>query len=96
MSLQILSWNVRGLCSSNRRLIVKKMIQLVKASIIMLQETKMMQFSSYDIAQICGHTDYGWTYQQSMGNSGGILILWNKSFLDVYDSLIGDYTLSIS
>ncbi|XP_026383279.1 uncharacterized protein LOC113278735 [Papaver somniferum] len=95
MSLKILSWNVRGLCSNDRRLIVKKMIGLLQAPIVILQETKMMRCSDHDIQQICGHSNFGWTFQQSVGNSGGMIILWDKYFLEVKESLVGDYSLSI-
>ncbi|XP_026450908.1 uncharacterized protein LOC113351051 [Papaver somniferum] len=95
MSLKILSWNVRGLCSNDRRLIVKKMIGLLQAPIVILQETKMMRCSDHDIQQICGHSNFGWTFQQSVGNSGGMIILWDKDFLEVKESLVGDYSLSI-
>ncbi|XP_026431404.1 uncharacterized protein LOC113328537 [Papaver somniferum] len=55
----------------------------------------MMHFSSWDIKQICGHKNVGWTLQQSVGNSGGMLILWDRDFVEVTDSLVGDYTLSM-
>lgn len=95
MNLKILIWNVRGLNSNRRRTVVHKFMQMIRAPIIILQETKMMQYSSWDIKQICGYKNVGWTLQQSVGNSGGMLILWDRDFLEVSDSLVGDYTLSI-
>ncbi|XP_026405470.1 uncharacterized protein LOC113300482 [Papaver somniferum] len=71
------------------------MIQLIRAPIIILQETKMMHCSSWDIKQICGYKNIGWTIQHSVGKSGGMLILWDRDFVEVGDSLVGDYTLSI-
>ncbi|XP_026451352.1 uncharacterized protein LOC113351613 [Papaver somniferum] len=82
--------------AETRRTIVKKVIQLYKVPIILLQETKMMHCSDYDIYQICGSKNYGWTFQQSMGNSGGMIILWNKYLLDVFDCLVGDYSISVA
>ncbi|XP_026458552.1 uncharacterized protein LOC113359076 [Papaver somniferum] len=55
----------------------------------------MMHCSSLDIKQIFGYKNVGWTLQQSVGSSGGILILWDNDFLEVSDSLAGDYTLSM-
>ncbi|XP_026444360.1 uncharacterized protein LOC113344647 [Papaver somniferum] len=72
------------------------MIQLFKSPIIMLQETKMMQCTQFDIKQICGYSNVGWTFQQSVGSSGGMLIIWDKYFVEINDSLVGDYTLSVS
>ncbi|XP_026416134.1 uncharacterized protein LOC113311518 [Papaver somniferum] len=94
--MQILSWNVRGLCSRDRRVVVKKVIQLYKAHIIILQETKMMHCTDFDIQQLCGSNNFRWTFQQSVGSSGRMIILWNKDILVVNDSLVGDYTLSIA
>lgn len=75
---------------------VRKIIELTEPLIITLQETKMVHFSYYDIKQICVHSDYGWTYLQSFGNFGGIIILWDKNIIDFDDSLVGDYTISIA
>ncbi|XP_026405612.1 uncharacterized protein LOC113300621 [Papaver somniferum] len=95
MSLKILTWNVRGLNSNSRRTLVHKMIQMIKALIIILKETKMMQCSSWDIKQICGYKNVGWTLQQSIGSTGGMLTLWDRDLVEVSDSLVGNYTLSI-
>ncbi|XP_026436394.1 uncharacterized protein LOC113334324, partial [Papaver somniferum] len=99
MSIEVISSPTsrtkRGLNSNRRRTVVHKFLQMIRAPIIILQETKMMQCSSWDIKQICGSKNVGWTLQQSVGNSGGMLILWDRDFLEVSDSLVGDYTLSI-
>ncbi|XP_026438856.1 uncharacterized protein LOC113337381 [Papaver somniferum] len=55
----------------------------------------MMRYSSWDIKQICGYKNVGWTLQQSFGSSGGMLILWDRDFVEVCGSLVGEYTLSI-
>ncbi|XP_026451679.1 uncharacterized protein LOC113352009 [Papaver somniferum] len=55
----------------------------------------MMQCSYWDIKQICGYKNVGWTLQQSVGSSGGMLILWDRDLVEVTDSLVGEYTLSI-
>ncbi|XP_026396743.1 uncharacterized protein LOC113291422 [Papaver somniferum] len=64
--------------------------------IIILQETKMMQCTSFDVMQICGNSKFGWTFLQFVGSSEGMLIHWYNDFLEVTDSLVGDYTLPIS
>ncbi|XP_026440567.1 uncharacterized protein LOC113339529 [Papaver somniferum] len=56
----------------------------------------MMNCSDFDVYQICGNRNFGWTYQQSVGSSGGMIILWNKDQFEVADSLVGDYSLSIA
>lgn len=95
MSLKILTWNVRGLNSSSRRTVVHKLLQMIQAPIIILQETKMTHCTSWDISQICGYKNMGWTMQQYAGRSGGMLILWEKNIVDISDSIVADYTLSV-
>ncbi|XP_026450589.1 uncharacterized protein LOC113350671 [Papaver somniferum] len=56
----------------------------------------MMQCTQLDISQICGYNNVGWTFQQSVGSSGGMIILWDKNFMEVNDALTGEYTLSVS
>ncbi|XP_026431387.1 uncharacterized protein LOC113328521 [Papaver somniferum] len=56
----------------------------------------MMQCTQLDISQICGYNNVGWTFQQSVGSSGGMIILWDKKFMEVNDALTGEYILSVS
>lgn len=46
MSLKILTWNVRGLNLCSRRMVVHKMIQMIRAPIVILQETKMARLGT--------------------------------------------------
>ncbi|XP_026429796.1 uncharacterized protein LOC113326248 [Papaver somniferum] len=55
----------------------------------------MMHCSSWDIKHICGYKNVGWTSQQSVGSSGGMLTIWDRDYVEVSDSLVGDYSLSI-
>ncbi|XP_026450819.1 uncharacterized protein LOC113350934 [Papaver somniferum] len=95
MGLKILTWDVRDLNSSSRRTVVHKMLQFIRPPISMIQETKLMHCTSRDIKQICGYKNVGWTLQQSVGSKGGMLILWDRDLVEVSDSLVAEYTLSV-
>ncbi|XP_026420528.1 uncharacterized protein LOC113316580 [Papaver somniferum] len=56
----------------------------------------MLNCSLFDIKKICGYQNLSWTFQQSFGSSGVMITIWDKDFVEVIDSLVGDYTLSIS
>ena len=38
--MKIISWNVRGLGSSNKRRVIKDFLRLEKSDVVMIQETK--------------------------------------------------------
>lgn len=95
MSTTIMSWNTRGLCSSSKRSAVKQVLHLHKPSIVVLQESKISTCTNVDIAEICGSRSMGWTFQPSVGASGGIIIIWNPIVIKVISSLEGEYSLSV-
>ncbi|XP_026419559.1 uncharacterized protein LOC113315502 [Papaver somniferum] len=95
MSTTIFSWNVRGLRSRAKRAAVQQVIRMHNPTIIILQESKMPVVTNSDIADICGSRSMGWTYQPSHGASGGIIIIWKPSLVEVLSSLEGEFTLSI-
>ncbi|XP_026429782.1 uncharacterized protein LOC113326232 [Papaver somniferum] len=55
----------------------------------------MTHCTSWDIRKICGYKNVGWTMQQSVGSSGGMLILWDKDMVTITDSLVAEYTISV-
>ncbi|XP_026438519.1 uncharacterized protein LOC113337042 [Papaver somniferum] len=81
-----MSWNVWGLCSPKKRTAVKQVLQLHKPSIVILPESKIPTCTNSDI---CGSRSMGWTFQPSIGASGGIIIIWNPSIIEVISSLEG-------
>ncbi|XP_026451287.1 uncharacterized protein LOC113351538 [Papaver somniferum] len=95
MDLKIVYWNIRGLNDLNRRDIVKKKIKDWKPSIVLLQETKIQLCNDLIAWQCWGKRDIMWLYSHSQGSSGGILCLWDSSKIQVIDSLIGPYSITL-
>lgn len=74
----ILSWNVRGLGSSNRRVVVKRVIRQSRASLVLIQETKITSLDDDLVRQTTGSRFFNWLGLNAVGSSGGILLLWDS------------------
>ncbi len=94
MNLKIVSWNVRGLNDSDKRLRVRNLIRLWKADLICLQETKMGYFDRKLIKSLWGSPHVDWISLGSNGASGGILLMWDKKVLEKIDEVHGYFSLS--
>ena len=94
MNLKIVSWNVRGLNDSDKRLRVRNLIRLWKADLICLQETKMGYFDRKLIRSLWGSPHVDWISLGSNGASGGILLMWDKRVLEKINEVHGYFSLS--
>jgi exonuclease III len=54
--MKIISWNCRGLGSNHKKEEIKKLLQVEKPSILMLQETKMREQETLKDLQKIGTT----------------------------------------
>lgn len=64
-----------GLGSSNRRAVVKKVIRQCRASIILIQETKICSLNDDLTRQTIGSRFFKWVGLSAVGSSAGILLL---------------------
>jgi exonuclease III len=94
MSVQILSWNVRGLHDPGKRLRIKHMLKIWRPDIICLQETKLELISTAIVRSLwrCHHVD--WMFLGSNGASGGILLMWDKRLVEKIEDAVGIYSVS--
>jgi exonuclease III len=94
MSVQILTWNVRGLNDPGKRLRIKHMLKLWKPDIICLQETKLELITNAIVRSLwrCHHVD--WMFLGSNGASGGILLMWDKRCVEKLKDAVGIYSVS--
>lgn len=72
MNLSLLNWNIRGMNSSKKKQILHDLIDLEKIDVIMIQETKMENFSTRQLRKISHRFDL-WHWVPAIGRSGGIL-----------------------
>lgn len=60
-----------------------------------LQETKLQQCNDLLVWQCCSNKDVKWLDSPSQGSYGGILCMWDSSKVEVLDSLIGTYSITL-
>lgn len=83
-----LSWNIRGLGARVKRSALRKLINMHDPHFIAIQESKLEEVSSKLIRTVWKGCDIDWIFSPSVGNSGGIISLWSKSYLNVSTSHI--------
>lgn len=74
--MRIISWNVRGLNTPNKRRLIKSQMDLIKCDIFMLQEIKL----SKEFADLVFSSWRRWNFLSSPAcdASGGLALLWNN------------------
>lgn len=95
MKMSILSWNVRGLSSRDRRLRVKQMCKNWKVDVLVLQETKMEVFELKDVKEVWGRRNWGFIHKPTINRGGGILVAWDKGVISIQQSKIDGFSISI-
>ncbi|XP_058104713.1 uncharacterized protein LOC131248452 [Magnolia sinica] len=79
----VLSWNVRGLGSRQKRSLIKGSIRRKQPDVLCLQETKVPKFSKQLLDSLWGDQDADFVSLDASGSSGGILIAWKSSKWDL-------------
>jgi exonuclease III len=92
--MNILNCNVRGLGKSKRRRLVKDILSTHNIDIISLQETKKEEFKNRTLKNLSINITK-WLVLPSQGRSGGILLGINKGKLEILDSWILSFSISI-
>lgn len=89
--MSILSWNIRGLTAQVKRSATRKMILSHDPNFVFIQETKMEDISLKIIRTIWKSDDVDWLCCPSVGNSGGLLSMWNNSTFKIKSSVINQH-----
>jgi hypothetical protein len=95
MNLNLISWNVRGLNDGAKRTRVCNLLQLWKADVVCLQETKLTAITQSLVRSLwrCRYVD--WINLDSVGASGGIILMWDKRVVERTDEAVGRFSLSV-
>jgi exonuclease III len=72
-------WNIRGINSQDRWDDIANKISESKCNIICMQETKRETFDSNYLKILCPRRLNQFIYSHSVGNSGGLITIWNGS-----------------
>ncbi|GJS45517.1 RNA-directed DNA polymerase, eukaryota [Tanacetum coccineum] len=75
--IEIISINVRGIGESDKKGWIKSIIMIEQPDVIGMQETKSGSVDDYWINDWWGGKDYGYAQLPAIGNSGGIILVWD-------------------
>jgi exonuclease III len=92
--MNILSWNVRGLGKPKRRRLVKEIIFTHHIDIVSIQETKKSEFKERTLRNLSNILTK-WVILPADGNSGGILVGINENKIELIQSWIFNYSITI-
>ena len=94
MNLNILSWNGRGLNDSAKRARICNLLSIWKTDIVCLQETKLTAVSQTLVRSLwrCRYVD--WISLDSVGASGGIILMWDRRIVQCIEEATGTYSIS--
>ena len=76
--MMILSWNVRGSGSLEKRRGIKTLICSVRPDIVVLQEVRRSKVDRSFVGSIWSSRFKEWIYLPALGSAGGILVVWDS------------------
>ncbi|XP_058727061.1 uncharacterized protein LOC131598480 [Vicia villosa] len=94
--MNIVSYNIRGVGSPLKRKLLSSLIRKESFDFCLLQETKLTHCSDRIIFELWGGTDVEWYFKASVGNSGGLIILWKKGVFYPHFSFEGEGFVGVS
>ncbi|GJV31491.1 RNA-directed DNA polymerase, eukaryota [Tanacetum coccineum] len=74
-----MSLNVQGLAQKAKKDWVKELCDKNKVNFIGLQETKMWSIDLSNVRSCWGNSNFDYVHSDSVGNSGGILCIWDPN-----------------
>ena len=88
-------WNVRGLRGDGKLSMVKELKKKYRLNILGLIETKREVVTKFDVARLWGCDTVGWEFMESVGASGGLLLMWDNLLFKQLNCYKGDGRLCI-
>ena len=89
MTLQLLSWNVRGLNNPRKREVCKNLLKEWKCDIVCLQETKVSSSNVVFVRSLWGSPFIDWAGLDAVQTSGGVLLIWDRRIFENLDVIVG-------
>jgi hypothetical protein len=69
---------------------IRELVHSESLDFLAIQETKMESISDIFVQRLWGSANCDWAYLPAVGNSGGILSIWNKVKASLIFTFIGD------
>ncbi|XP_075636750.1 uncharacterized protein LOC142608985 [Castanea sativa] len=95
MKLKIVSWNVRDLNDSRKRLVVRNLLREWNCDVVFLQETKLAGMDRQLICSLwsCPYVD--WVALDADQTAGGVLMMWDRRALEKLEVMVGQFFVSV-
>ncbi|XP_016195296.1 uncharacterized protein LOC107636291 [Arachis ipaensis] len=88
-------WNVRGLGGLGKWSMVKEFKKKFRLNMLGLIETKREAVSRFDVARLWGGDSVDWDFVESVGASGGLLLMWDNFLFKRLNCYKGDGWLCV-
>ncbi|GJZ07077.1 RNA-directed DNA polymerase, eukaryota [Tanacetum coccineum] len=88
--MNCLSLNVQGLGSKAKKDWIKELNNKHKVNFLSVQETKLDCISDMDVKVLWGNYKFEYTISEAVGNSGGILCVWDPSVFRKEHHVVSD------
>jgi hypothetical protein len=95
VTMKVMSYNVRGLGGGEKRVEVRKLVSEKHPFVLCIQETKLGVVDDLMIKSLWGDVACGYSYQPSMGASGGLVTVWDTSCVTVWSTMSYNHVLVI-
>ncbi|GJW59203.1 RNA-directed DNA polymerase, eukaryota, reverse transcriptase zinc-binding domain protein [Tanacetum coccineum] len=89
--MNFLSLNIQGLAQKAKQDWVKKLCISNKVNFLSLQETKLENIDLWCIQRCWGNFNFDYVYSEAVGQSGGILSVWDPNKFQKLNHTISDY-----
>ncbi|GJV62644.1 RNA-directed DNA polymerase, eukaryota [Tanacetum coccineum] len=94
-SMNFMSFNIQGLAQKAKKDWVMKLCVNNKVNFLSLQETKIETIELFCIKRCWGNFAFDYVYSASVGNSGGILCVWDPKSFQKTNVTVSDYFVMI-
>lgn len=81
--------------NKDKRMAINHVIRGAKPDLLCFQETKIQIMSDSLVAEVWGARTSAWLVLLAMGASRGILLIWDINKVEVLDSEVGAYSMSV-
>ncbi|GJV85462.1 RNA-directed DNA polymerase, eukaryota, reverse transcriptase zinc-binding domain protein [Tanacetum coccineum] len=92
---QTMGYNMEGLTQKAKKDWVKELCVSNKVNFLSLQETKIETIQLFDIKRCWGNFAFNYVHSASVGNSGGILCVWDSNSFKKLSATVSDYFVII-
>ncbi|XP_071740797.1 uncharacterized protein [Rutidosis leptorrhynchoides] len=93
--MKILSLNVRGFAVEGKFGWVKELCVSERPFFAAFQETKCRVLSDQWVETLWGNNNFGYIQKEVVGNSGGLLLVWDTSCFEALDAMGNEFFLAV-